>query len=230
VTDLIVEFAGTEIVVDRRLSFGRSADLELDVNQFMHRHVGEFFLEDGVWWLRNLGSRIHLILHSGDGAWVELPPKAVQVLTSSTGSVRFSAGPANYELTYTIGGLALPDGRPSDVVQDTMTTQMGLRLNPREVDYLLAFARPRLVGSDEPVPTYAQVADMWNVSVKTLDNTLQTLKRKLKDAGLARDEPLEAIVRIVVRHGLITRDDLDWSRLGSGESPRTSAEGPRFVR
>jgi len=225
-SELVVGFAGEEYNVVDRLTFGRTADLELDINKFMHRRVGEFVRESEVWWLRNLGSHIHLTLVTNEGKRVELPPRAVQVLASAAGVVRFSAGPANYEISYELPGLHVPDRNDTELFGES-TTQFALVFTPREVDFLVTFARPRLEGLDQAMPTYAEVAHRWGVAKKTLDNTVQGIKRKLRESGLARDEPLETLMGLVVRHGLITRDDLRWAQLDADE-PRGSLQGPRF--
>jgi hypothetical protein len=227
VAKLTVEFAGETREVSDRLSFGRTGDLELDVNRYMHRLIGEFFADGDMWWVRNLGSRIHLTLVSDDGTRVDLPPGSVQGLASSAGVLRFNAGPARYELSYAIDGLQVPARAEIDFAGES-TTQFGVILTPREVDFLVTFARPRLLGYDEPMPTYAEVAQLWGVASKTLDNTVQSLKRKLRDAGLARDEPLDVMVGLVVRHGLVTRADLAWADF-DGVGPRGAADGPRFT-
>lgn len=225
--ELLIEFAGEEMVVDERLSFGRSGDLEIDDNRHLHRQVGEFFLDRGIWWLRNVGARIHLLVLGSDGGRVELPPTAVVALTASRGTVGFSAGSTRYELNFTLSDLQVPFSNTGAVVGES-TTQPGLVLTPREVDFLVTFARPRLEGIDAPLPTYAEVASLWGVALKTLDNTVQATKRKVKDVGLGKDLPLEAIVRVLVRQGFITQDDLAWSNLRQGQ-PRSSATGPRFT-
>jgi hypothetical protein len=224
---LIIDFAGEVRTVEDRLSFGRTADLEIDVNQYMHRTVGEFVRRDGVWRLHNVGSHIHLTVVSNDGKRVELPPKAVQILAASEGVVRFSAGPTRYEIEYRLPDVEVDTDLDPDVSGES-TTEFALVFTPREIDFLVAFARPLLMRTDGAMPTYAEVARLWGVSPKTLDNTVQGIKRKLRGAGIARDEPLEMLVSLVVRHGLVTREDLDWARLHS-DDPRPAAEGPRFT-
>lgn len=223
--ELTVEFAGEEREVDTRLTFGRNGDLELDSNQYMHRLVGEFVSEGGGWWIRNVGSRIHLTLVSDDGVRVDLPPGSVAALVAESGVVRFTAGPAPYELTFRLEGLDLPSAAQASCAGES-TTQFAVVLTPREVDFLVTFARPRLLGLDEQMPTYAEVAQIWGVSTKTLDNTVQGLKRRLRDAGVVRDQPLEAMVGILVRHGFVNRADLEWADVERLRRPAST--GPRF--
>jgi hypothetical protein len=227
VTELAVEFAGEERIVIDRLAFGRKADLDIDDNRHLHRQVGEFFADGGLWWLKNVGTRTHLIVIGSDGGRIELPPDSVVALTAPSGSVRFSAGSTRYELTFRQSNVRVPGARGELRLLGESTTQPGLVMTPREVDFAVTFARHRLLGVDAPTPTYAEVAELWGVSIKTLDNTLQTLKRKVKDAGLGRDLTLDAIVVVLVRQGFVTLDDLRWANLDT-PSPRPAVTGPRF--
>jgi len=225
-TELVVEFAGEQHCVERRLTFGRTADLDIDINKYLHRRVGEFLLTDRAWSLRNVGSHIHLSVFSDEGKRVDLPPGSVEVLASATGVVRFTAGPANYELSYAIRGLTALESDDSDLLGES-TTQFALALTPREVDFLVTFAEAQLLGRDDAMPTYADVARRWGVSPKTLDNTLQSIKRKARNSGLAREVALESLIGLIVRHGLVTRADLEWADL-EGDAPKSAAMGPRF--
>ena len=51
---------------------------------------------------------------------------------------------------------------------------------------------------------------------------------KMRNARLATDEPLEALVRVAVAHSLITAADLEWAAFDAGP-PRPAADGPRFA-
>ncbi|MEZ5269052.1 MAG: hypothetical protein R2789_10990 [Microthrixaceae bacterium] len=59
---LYVDFCGDERVVDAggSLSFGRTADLVIDDNPYMHRVLGAFDYRDGHWLLFNEGSHTTL--------------------------------------------------------------------------------------------------------------------------------------------------------------------------
>lgn len=227
VSELVVEFAGEEIAVDDRLTFGRSGELELDSNPHLHRLVGEFVQRDGQWWLRNLGSRLFLTITAADGTRVELPPGGQHLIAASRGTVRVSVGQARYELAWRADA---PDRSVTmqPAVEDGATTPFEMFLTPREVDFLVTFARPTLAGTGGPLPTYVEVAAIWSVSPKTLDNTVQSIKRKMRNARLARDEPLDTLVRIAISHSLVTAADLEWSGLLAGDA-RPSGDGPRFA-
>lgn len=226
-SELMVEFAGEERVVTSELTFGRAADLCIDPNDYMHRVVGEFFQDGSLWWLRNRGSRIPLTLISSDGKRVQLPPGGIQALTDGAGVVRFQAGPTTYELSYSGGRAGLSVPAPGDEGFDTL--HFDFTLTPREVDFLAVFCGPQFGKStNRTTPTYSKVAETWGVSVKTLDNTLQNLRRKIREAGVPGVDSADALVTFSIAQGLITQADLNWAAIGEPDGPRSAAQGPRF--
>lgn len=224
---LTVDFAGDVRRVRDRLTFGRAGDLVLDSDPHLHRLVGEFAREGETWWLRNLGSKLFITLVRPDGTRVELAPGASHVLVTSRGAVRVSVGQARYELRFDTGRVE-QQPPPMATAPTGATTEFDTYLTPREVDFLVTFARPIIDGTNGPLPTYADVAHIWGVSPKTLDNTVQTIKRKMRNARLVRDEPLDTIVRVAISHSLVSAADLAWSGLVAG-SARSAADGPRFA-
>lgn len=226
-TTLIVEFAGETHPVNDRLTFGRAGELELDSNPHLHRLVGEFVHREGRWWLRNLGSRLFLTVTASDGTRVDLAPGGQHLVTAPSGTVRVSVGQARYELTFRTDDPDRATTTDADI-GDGVTTPFDAFLTPREIDFMVTFARPILDGTNRPLPTYVEVADIWGVSPKTLDNTVQSVKRKMRNARLARDEPLETLVRIAISHSLVTASDLEWSGLLDGDA-RPASQGPRFT-
>jgi hypothetical protein len=232
VTLLTVDFAGERFDVSDAITFGRAGEIELDTNRHLHRLVGEFALRDGIWWLTNLGSRVFLTLVTADGSRTDLAPGASQTLASGTGTVRLVVGTARYQLDYSIDSAGVPEAAPwpppDPLPADGRTVDFEAVLTPREIDFMVTFARRLMEGEHGQLPSYVEVAELWGVSPKTLDNTVQIFKRKMRNARLATDEPLDALVRIAVAHSLITPADLEWA-FGAG-APRPAVDGPRFRR
>lgn len=212
-----VDFVGTPHEVTTSLTFGRSADLCLDEdNRYMHRVCGEFRVDGGVAWLFNRGSATRISVFAENGTRVDLPPGERTTLSGPSGTVSFVAGPTPYELTYTLVGYEHRTPLVSDGGPDTFV--FGAELTPREIDFIVAFARPRLEGGND-VLTYAEVAALWGVSPKTVDNTLQGLRRKLK-AGGARDiDSIEALVGHLLAHGRVGREHLEHADFDSPDGP-----------
>jgi len=217
---LWVEFAGETQEVSDRLSFGRDADLDIDdANRFMHRVTGEFTLRDSAWWLLNRGSSTRLIIFGTNGARVELPPETMLALPLPTGSVSFVAGPTPYQLTYQTDVAAMTGVVP--VVDGTETMEFGTQLTERESIYLTTFALPRLRGTSAGLLTYAEVAALWGVSEKTIDNTLQRVRGRLKSSGVRDTETLDGLINHLLAHGriglqtLATTEQAHPTRLGA---------------
>lgn len=201
---LEVRFGTNLRVALESLSFGRSADLNVDEdNRFLHRVVGTFVFDSSAWSLRNDGSTVQIRVFAIDGVHVVIPPGGHIVLGAHTGTVSFAAGPANYELTYRM--VNAPDRAEAPrAVEGDATAEFGAPLTGREVDFMVAFARPILTGSGAATPTYAEVANLFGVKAKTVDATIQRLRRKLTDAGVRDLSSTESVVTHLLATGKIT--------------------------
>ena len=210
---LTVVFIDDAIEVDDSLTFGRHADLNIDdSNTYMHRVVGSFDKRGDTWWLTNCGSSIRLRLIDSNALRADLPAGSTTALTGDAGVISFEAGPATYELEYRLPGASVaPAPAPTadamsdedSAVRAIGTEQFGITLTPRETDFMCEFARPSLMGTGV-APTYADVATKYGVSEKTVDNTLQTLRRKLKESGVRGVTSLDSLVEHLVSTGKIT--------------------------
>jgi len=175
-TTLWLDFAGVGSSATETLSFGRNAELALDEdNRFMHRITGEFRWNGLVWWLHNVGTSTQLLVFGTNGTRIELPPGTE---------------------------CALPMARTPDAPGDA-TVEFGTALTDRETIYLTTFALSRLRGSSISLLSYADVAQMWSVSEKTVDNTLQRVRGRMKQAGVRNTETLEGLVNHLLAHGRI---------------------------
>lgn len=226
-SSLLVYFVGEEYRATDSLTFGRQGDIQLDTSPHLHRIAGQFLFHDQHWWLINRGSRLFLHLATAAGTRLELASGARHALRGGRGVVSLRVGGSLFELDY-VAPLAPAVGESMAPELSGLTTApFEAILTPREVDFLVTFARPVLEGRIAALPTYSEVADQWHVSKKTLDNTVQTLRRKLRNARLIRDESLDELVRVAVAQSLVTVADLEWAAFDTGH-PRRSALGPRF--
>lgn len=199
---LWVEFVGATQEVAERLTFGRDAELSLDeANRFMHRVTGEFELRSATWWLVNRGSSTRLIVFGTNGARVELPPQTELALPVPAGSVSFIAGPTTYQMTYQTDPALVRNEPP--LLDGEATVEFGTRLTERETIYLTTFALRRLRGTSNSLLTYAEVATLWGVSEKTIDNTLQRIRQRLKESGVRDTDTLGGLVNHMLAHGRI---------------------------
>lgn len=216
-TTLWLDFAGVGYSVTETMGFGRSAELALDEqNRFMHRVTGEFRWNGTSWWLHNMGSSSRLLVFGTNGARIELPPGTETALPMPAGSVSFVAGPTPYQLLYRADEPVTPTRAP-DAVGDA-TVEFGSALTDRETIYLTTFALSRLRGSSIALLSYAEVASLWDVSEKTVDNTLQRVRGRLKQAGVRNTETLEGLVNHLLAHGrigLATLHDIEEKHPGT---------------
>ncbi len=95
-----VVFCGEEHSVspEAGLTIGRSGDLEIDDNPYLHRTFLVVSFDNGFWWLSNTGSTLTATVADEQGlfqAW--LSPGARIPLAMKTLVVWFTAGPTTYD-------------------------------------------------------------------------------------------------------------------------------------
>jgi hypothetical protein len=204
--------AGTELV------FGRGADLDIDRNLMLHRSVGRFVFRNDVWWLENLGNRIELTV-TGDGTrWsAVLPPGTQTALATPRSTVRFSAGPARYELGVECDAPAAPT--PALLAELDITMDPGaVELGPEHRALLAMLASRRLLGIDSArdLPTNQEVADQLGWTLKKVNRKIDWICAQftahgvagLKDPGMRSNERRRHLVDHVLDSGQITSADL----------------------
>lgn len=224
VTNLTVRFVGETYRPLSDLTFGRDAELCLDNNNYLHRRAGRFRIRSGTWWLENLGSRLRLTMVSSDGSVIHLQPGASNPLLGVGGEVSLTAGPTRYQIDYELNSDQITWENTQQVRDegiDTMT--YGTILTPRELDFVIVLARGRLSGRLEPLPSHGEIAAIWGVSHKTVDNTLQRLRSKLRKKNIGSIQSSETLVEYLVAQGLVTPADLEWASLDGPAGPRPSA-------
>ena len=95
-----VVFCGEEYSVspETGLTIGRTGDLEIDDNPYLHRTFLVVSFDNGFWWLSNTGSTLTATVADEQGlfqAW--LSPGARIPLAMKTLVVWFTAGPTTYD-------------------------------------------------------------------------------------------------------------------------------------
>lgn len=226
---LYLDFCGEEHTLEPgdQLSFGRSGDLAIDDNPYLHRIVGVFSDRGGAWWLHHVGSRTALTLRDMHApSVVSLAEGGGAGIHFGEFSVTFSAGPTRYELLGALErhewdtDLLGPDGF------DSMRTLewAKVELNDDQRLLLLAMCEPRLLepaSTDAAVPTNRAVALRLGWTLPKVNRKLDHLAEKLARAGVdgvhgaTGDNAAHrrrTVVDHAVRFGLVRADDLD--RLG----------------
>lgn len=165
------------------LRFGRSADLVIDENPFMHRVVGRFVHREGVWWLQNHGTKTRLQLLDGtSGAALEAAPGEQIPVLGTTFAVRFSAGPTDYELNGSRSGSTLRLDDQGDVL-GTETIDFGaVPLSPEQHLLIVVMfdSRQRLGAIEANTVLAARLG--W--SIKKFNRKLDAVCDKLSRLGV----------------------------------------------
>jgi hypothetical protein len=214
-TRLFVDFCGEERALSPgdSLTFGRSAELCIDDNPYLHRVLGRVVERSGVWWLEHLGRRGTLVVRDVHRPSTSvLAPGATVALNQAEFAVDFTAGPTRYELRGALeeGEWALdllgPDG-----LAGTRTLDWGrVELNDDQLLLLLAMCEARLrdpVDVAAPILTSRQGAARLGWSLPKFTRKLDHLCEKLARAGVAGvhgDLGAEAVDRrrLLVEHAL----------------------------
>lgn len=228
-TPLVVQFIEQSFRPESILAFGRNAELSLDPdNGYLHRQAGRFRLVGDIWWLENKGTRLRLKMVSSDGSVIDLHAGASSPVLGESGVVSLVAGPTRYEIGYWLE--SQNPNLSSTTMQNTIvgadTVTYGAQLTPRELDFVVVLAQGRLIGRGGPLPSHADIADVWGVSKKTVDNTLQRLRSKLRTEDVRYLDSSEMLVEYLVSQGLVTISDLEWAGLDMSEGPRPAATKP----
>lgn len=186
---LVVEFCGEEHRVLDRLTVGRSAELEIDENPYLHRVVFELVHDDQRWWLRNVGGRLVLRVRTEpDGSTAVVAPGSALALVAPRFTVRFAAGPSTYEVEGVVELLERDhDLRgPGAVGSGPRTLEWGsIELNPEQRLLVLALCEPLLLDPDEGrVPAQRAVARRLGWTFTKYHRKLDNLCLKLARAGV----------------------------------------------
>ena len=216
-----VEFCGEwhEVSPERPFGIGRDADLVVDENPFLHRRLLEVGLQNGLWVLSNVGSRLAVTVSDGAGrmqSW--LAPGARLPLVFERTIVVFSAGQTTYDLTI---HLAEPVFDQVDPAYGDGTTTVGvLAFTPSQKLLMIALAEPVLTregsGMSE-IPTSAKAAERLGWALTRFNRKLDNVCDKLDRAGVkglkgrADDHAMNRRARLVeyaLAARLVTRADL----------------------
>lgn len=218
---LTVDFCGEVHVIEdaNTLTFGRTAQLHIDDNPFMHRVVGRFEARHGRWWVANLGSSITIeIFDRQTRSKAIVAPQNDQALPGEDLVVRFAAGPTTYEIDARckISRNANPKARPSG---PETRKSAPVPMTTSQLQLILALAEPSLRAPQEPIriPPTKQAIQRLNWGTSQFNRKLDNVCDKLTRAGVTglKATPSDRAVdrrRRLVQHaistGLVTEDML----------------------
>lgn len=181
------------VTEDDTFTIGRTADLSVDDNPYLHRTFLEIRHDSGVWLVANVGKQLsatvgdernHLVAH--------LAPGGVLPLAFDRCYVRFGAGPTTYEIQLVLSdppfGAADPSDSGADEASDlAATTRSPARLTPDQRVVVLALAEHALrrTGSGpSTLPASADAARRVGWSEKKFNKKLDQVCQKLAKAGV----------------------------------------------
>lgn len=221
---LIVEYANLTYTIapDQTFTIGREGDLVLDAgNVFLHRVFLTVGMQDGIWWLNNVGSRLTATIaarNSGMEAWLapggHLPLVFPKVLVLAT------AGDMTYDFQI------LCDEAPFQSVAisaltDGETTIGSVALTNDQRLLIVALAENVLRDFDHragAVPTSAAAAKRLGWPITKFNRKLDNVCGKLEILGVEglHGGPTRLaisrkarLVEYAIGAGIVTREDLD---------------------
>jgi len=188
---LKVVFCGEDFpaVAGRQLRIGRSGDVEIDDNPYLHRNFLVILQEGGLWWLSNVGSTLTATVADDKGlfqAW--LSPGARIPLAFSRILVWFTAGPTTYDFEIVVDHPAFVSAAPDPTEQDQSGGMTVGRVAFTAAQRLLvvALCEAFLVrghAGDSQIPSSADAAERIGWTVTRFNRKLDNVCQKLADAG-----------------------------------------------
>ncbi len=229
--------------VGEAFTVGREADLSIDENPFLHRRLLEVTDVEGMWLLRNIGSRLIVTVTDGAGRLQSrLAPGARLPLVFGRTTIVFTAGPTTYEIAVHVADPVFRETHPmADVTMSTID-DVPFTLSQRQL--ILALAEPVLLregGGMGEIPTSARAAARlgWTITRfnRKLDNVCDKLDRRGVPGlrGGVRSYATNRRIRLVehaIAACLVTRADLPLleQRAGAAEPSALAAFGETSAR
>lgn len=188
-----VVFCGEEHSVspESGLTIGRSGDVEVDDNPYLHRTFLVVSFENGFWWLSNTGSTLTATVADEQGlfqAW--LNPGAKIPLAMKKLIVWFTAGPTTYDFEIHVASPAfksVTSDAPEPGDDEVGAATVGrVSFTPDQKLLVVAlcepFLRRREAGTSQ-IPSSAAAAERLGWTLTRFNRKLDNVCQKLADAG-----------------------------------------------
>jgi hypothetical protein len=193
-----VVFCGEDYSVspDTGLTIGRSGDVEVDDNPYLHRTFLRVSHEAGFWWLTNTGSTLTATVADEQGLFQAfLNPGARIPLAMKKLLVWFTAGPTTYDFEIHVASPAFKtvtaeapgggtDGSSEDEVGAATVGRVSLTPDQKLLIVALCepFLRRREAGTSQ-IPSSAVAAERLGWTLTRFNRKLDNVCQKLADAG-----------------------------------------------
>lgn len=174
-----------ELLPGEELTFGRSGDLVIDENPYLHRVLGKFSFKSDYWWLMNVGSKTPIELLDATSQTSALLTSGRQLpITTLRSLVRFQAGPSSYEIQV-ISEEASELVAPAKGPPGAITARFGvIDLTAEQRIMLAALCEPRLRNQSKPIPGNKDVAVRLGWTLSRFNRQLDRLCQRLERAGV----------------------------------------------
>ena len=186
-----VLFCGEEFPAEagRQLRIGRSGDVEIDDNPYLHRNFLVVLEDGGLWWLSNVGSTLTATVGDGTGlfqAW--LAPGARIPLALNRILVWFTAGPTTYDFEIIVDNPAFVSVAPGPAEQDYSgdVTVGRVSFTADQKLLMVALCESSLSRSSpgtSAIPSSAAAAARIGWTLTRFNRKLDNVCQKLADAG-----------------------------------------------
>ncbi|GAA1881355.1 hypothetical protein GCM10009814_09410 [Lapillicoccus jejuensis] len=174
------------------LTIGRSGDVEIDDNPFLHRTFLKVTYDGGLWWLVNVGSTLTATVADEHGlfqAW--LNPGARIPLALSRLLVWFTAGPTTYDFEVLVDSpafvaVAAGEDPPARGAEPGEATVGRVSFTPDQKRLVVALCEPflrRTAPGAAAIPSSAQAAERLGWTLTRFNRKLDNVCQKLADAG-----------------------------------------------
>ena len=192
-----IEYCGEWWTVedDDRFTIGRTGDLAVDDNPYLHRTFLEIRNEAGVWFVANVGRQLTATIGDANTNFVaHIAPGGVLPIVFDRTRLRFGAGPTTYEIQ-----LVLPDppfsivdetdaiaetDDPSDLAELTRAPAVLTPIQRVVVLSLAEHALQRHGSGPSPLPTSGEAARRLGWTEKKFNKKLDQVCQKLAKAGV----------------------------------------------
>ena len=219
---LTIDYAGEtyRIEPDRSLEFGRNAELDIDSNQYLHRHLGRFEHRNDIWFLSNIGRSLHItVLDPQTQSQAIVAPGREYALTYTPAHIRFRAGRVTYQLIVTCTAPTPLLTTTSETTFDTIT-HSSIPLTRSQRLLIVSLAEPTLrdPASGIQMPTSRQTAARIDWTITKFNRKIDNVCAKLTKAGVVglhgtptaiASNRRRLLVEFAIQSGLVTTDDLD---------------------
>jgi hypothetical protein len=186
-----IEFCGERFTAhpERPLTIGRSGDVEIDDNPYLHRTFLHVVQDGALWWLANVGSTLTATVADQKGlfqAW--LSPGARVPLALERFTVWFTAGPTTYDFEVVVDAPAFAsvatDAEEDDRTGETTVGRVSFTPDQKLLMVALCegFLSRTYAGSGQ-IPSSADAAARLGWKVTKFNRKLDNVCQKLADAG-----------------------------------------------